>query len=90
MILLPSVLRPFRFPCGLPLAALAVTTAVLAVATGALAQERYRTPDEAVAALVDAVRSDALPPPEMFCVAWALLLSFTGAQVGTVPYGETP
>jgi hypothetical protein len=60
MILLPSVLRPFRFPCGLQLAALAVTTALLAVATGALAQERYRTPDEAVAALVDAVRSDAL------------------------------
>ena len=60
MILLPSVLRPFRFPCGLPLAALAVTTALLAVATGALAQERYRTSDEAVAALVDAVRSDAL------------------------------
>jgi Protein of unknown function (DUF2950) len=59
-ILLPSVLRPFRFPCGLQLAALAVTTALLAVATGALAQERYRTPDEAVAALVDAVRSDAL------------------------------
>jgi Protein of unknown function (DUF2950) len=60
MILRPSGLRPFRFPCGLPLAALAVTTALLAVAAGALAQERYHTPDEAVAALVDAVRYDAL------------------------------
>src|SRR5262245_9473593 len=60
MILLPSALRPLRFPYALRLAALAVTTAFLTVATGALAQERYRTPDEAVAALVDAVRTDAL------------------------------
>src|SRR5499427_5407967 len=59
MILLPSVLRPHRFPFVLPLAALAVTTVFLTVATGALAQGRYRTPDEAVAALVDAVRTDA-------------------------------
>jgi len=50
----------------LPLAALAVTTAFLIVATGALAQERYRNPDEAVAALVDAVRSDA--PQQMMRV----------------------
>ena len=60
MILLPSVLRPHRFPFVLPLAALAVTTVFLTVATGALAQGRYRTPDEAVAALADAVRTDAL------------------------------
>ena len=60
MILLPSVLRPQRFPFVLPLAALAVTTVFLTVATGALAQGRYRTPDEAVAALADAVRTDAL------------------------------
>src|SRR5262245_49397680 len=60
MILLPSVLRPHRFPCVLPLAALAVTTVFLTVATGALAQERYRNPDEAVAALVEAMRTDAL------------------------------
>jgi hypothetical protein len=60
MILLPSVLRPYWFPYGLPLAAIAVTTAFLTVATGALAQERYRTPDEAVTALVDAVRTGEL------------------------------
>ena len=42
------------------LAALAVTTAFLTVATGAFAQERYTTPDEAVEALVDAVRTDEL------------------------------
>ena len=60
MILLPSVLRPHRFPFVLPLAALAVTTVFLTVATGALAQGRYRSPDEAVAALADAVRTDAL------------------------------
>ena len=42
------------------LAALAVTTALLTVVTGAFAQERYTTPDEAVAALVDAVRTDEL------------------------------
>src|SRR6476469_5903904 len=59
MLLLPSVLRRCRFPCVLPLAALAVT-AFLTVATGVLAQERYRSPDEAVAALVDAMRNDAL------------------------------
>jgi len=44
----------------LRLAALAVAAALLTVATGAVAQERYRTPDEAVAALVDAVRSGEL------------------------------
>jgi hypothetical protein len=41
-------------------AALAVTTVLFTIATGALAQERYRTPDKAVAALVDAMRSGAL------------------------------
>jgi hypothetical protein len=66
MIFLPSVLRPYRFPCVLPLAALAVTTVFLTVATGALAQERYRSPEEAVAALVDAVRTDA--PQQMMRV----------------------
>jgi DUF2950 family protein len=60
MILLSSVLRPCQFRYVLRLAALAVTAAFLTVATGALAQERYRTPDEAVAALVDAVRTDTL------------------------------
>jgi Protein of unknown function (DUF2950) len=59
MILLPLALRPCLLPCVLRVAALAVTTAFLTIATGALAQERYRTPEEAVAALVDAMRSDA-------------------------------
>jgi DUF2950 family protein len=59
MILLFSVLRACRCPCVLPLAVLAVTTVFLTVATGVLAQERYRSPEEAVAALVDAVRTDA-------------------------------
>jgi hypothetical protein len=50
----------------LPLAALAVTTVFLTVATGALAQGRYRSPDEAVAALADAVQADA--PQQMMRV----------------------
>ena len=66
MMLLPSVLRPHRFPFVLPLAALAVTTVFLTVATGALAQGRYRSPEEAVAALIDAVRTDA--PQQMMRV----------------------
>jgi hypothetical protein len=60
MILLSSVLRPYRFPYVQRLAALGVTAAFLTFATDALAQERYRTPDKAVAALVDAMRSEAL------------------------------
>jgi Protein of unknown function (DUF2950) len=60
MILLPSVLRPFRFAGGLPLASLALMTAFLTLATVALAQERYRTPEDAVTALVQAMRADAL------------------------------
>ena len=60
MILLSSVLRPGRFLYVLRLAALAVTTVFLTAATGALAQERYRTADKAVAALVDAMRSEGV------------------------------
>jgi len=60
MTLLPAVLRLNRFSYVLSIAALAVTTGFLTVATGALAQERYRSPDEAVAALADALRNDAL------------------------------
>jgi Protein of unknown function (DUF2950) len=60
VILLPTVVRLCRGPRVLRLAALAVAAALLTVATGAVAQERYRTPDEAVAALVDAVRSGEL------------------------------
>src|SRR5262245_23019268 len=59
-MLLPSTRRPYRFPCVVPLATLAVTTVFLTVATGVFAQERYRNPDEAVTALVDAVRTDSL------------------------------
>ena len=59
MIWPPSALG-CRVPCMSRLAALAVTTAFLTVATGAFAQERYTTPDEAVEALVDAVRTDEL------------------------------
>jgi hypothetical protein len=66
MILLPAVLRPYRFPYVLSLAAFAVTAAFLTVATGVLAQERYRSPEEAVAALVEAVRTDA--PQQMMRV----------------------
>jgi hypothetical protein len=43
-----------------------VTTVFLTVPTGALAQGRYRSADEAVAALVDAVRTDA--PQQMMRV----------------------
>src|SRR4029453_10204820 len=60
MIFLPSVLPAYRSHCVLLLAAFAVTTVFLTIATGAFAQERYRTPHKAVAALVEAVRSDAL------------------------------
>ena len=60
MNLLLSFLRPDRFLCVLSLAGLAAAMAFLTVATGALAQERYRSPEDAVAALVDAIRSDAL------------------------------
>jgi Protein of unknown function (DUF2950) len=66
MILLPAVVRPYRFSYILPLAAFAATTLFLIIATAAFAQERYRTADEAVAALVDAVRSDA--PQQMMRV----------------------
>jgi len=60
------LLRPYRFFSVLPLPVLAVMTVFLTVATGVLAQERYRSPEEAVAALVDAVRSDA--PQQMMRV----------------------
>src|SRR5262249_44360351 len=60
VISLPSVLRTCRAACVLRLATLAAAAAFLIVATAALAPERYRTPDEAVAALVDALRTDEL------------------------------
>ena len=46
MVFLPSVLRAYRFRCVLLLAAFAVTTVFLTIATGALAQERYRSPEQ--------------------------------------------
>jgi Protein of unknown function (DUF2950) len=60
VILLSSVLRPGRAGCGLRLVAFALTAPFLTVAMVAFAQERYGTPEEAVAALVDAVRFDEL------------------------------
>src|SRR5262245_2408492 len=57
MILLLPTLRRYRFPSVLPLV---LTMVLLTVATGALAQERYRTPDEAAAALIAAVRANEL------------------------------
>jgi len=55
---LPAFRQAPRFPFVLPFAAVAVTAVFLSVATSALAQGRYRSPDEAVAALVDAMRLD--------------------------------
>jgi Protein of unknown function (DUF2950) len=54
MILLPSALRRCRSSVLL----LVLTMVLLTVATGARSQERYRTVDEAVAALMAAVRYD--------------------------------
>jgi hypothetical protein len=62
MILLPAVLRPYRFSYILPLAAFAATTLFLIIATAAFAQERYRSPEDAVAALVGDNRLGPDPP----------------------------
>jgi hypothetical protein len=58
MIKRPSSSRPFSFP-SLPwwFACLAVATAFLTIANGAVAQQRYDTPDGAVAALINAARA---------------------------------
>jgi hypothetical protein len=57
MIKRPSSPRPHTFPSLRWFPVLAVATAFLTIANGALAQERYRTPDEAIAALINAARA---------------------------------
>src|SRR4030095_10518479 len=62
MIKRPSSPRPHTFPSLRWFSVLAVATAFLTIANGALAQERYRTPDEAVAALINAARAGSPAP----------------------------
>jgi Protein of unknown function (DUF2950) len=59
MIKRPSFPRPCSFPSLRWLTCLAVATAFLTIANGAVAQQRYNTPDEAVAALIRATRTGA-------------------------------
>jgi hypothetical protein len=59
MIKRPSFPRPRSFPSLRWLTCLAVATAFLTIANGAVAQQRYNTPDEAVAALIRATRTGA-------------------------------
>jgi Resolvase, N terminal domain/Protein of unknown function (DUF2950)/Helix-turn-helix domain of resolvase len=59
MIKRPSFPRPCSFPSLRWLTCLAVATAFLTIANGAVAQQRYNTPDEAVAALISATRTGA-------------------------------
>src|SRR5262245_10219658 len=56
MIKRPSFPRPCSFPSLRWLTCLAVVTAFLTIANGAIAQRRYNTPDAAVTALIEAVR----------------------------------
>ena len=56
MIKRPSFPRPCSFPSLRWLTCLAVVTAFLTIANGAVAQQRYNTPDAAVTALIEAVR----------------------------------
>ena len=58
MIELPSSPRPHSCP-SLRCTVLALATVFLTIANGALAQQRYNTPDEAVAALIGAVRANS-------------------------------
>jgi hypothetical protein len=57
MVEFPSSPRPHSFPLLRWFPILAVSMAFLTITNGALAQERYRTPDEAVAALINAARA---------------------------------
>jgi Protein of unknown function (DUF2950) len=59
MINLLSSPRPRAYPASWRLAPAAAATVFLMIATGAFAQERYKTPDEAVTALIDAARAAA-------------------------------
>jgi len=57
--MIPSFPRPCAFPFLRWLTCLAVVTAFLPIANGAVAQQRYNTPDAAVTALIEAVRAGA-------------------------------
>jgi Protein of unknown function (DUF2950) len=59
MVEFPSSPRPHSFPLLRWFPILAVATAFLTIANGALAQQRFRTPDEAVAALINAARASS-------------------------------
>jgi hypothetical protein len=57
MVELPSSPRPHTFRSLRWFPVLAVAGAFLTIASGAIAQQRYRTPDEAVAALINAAQA---------------------------------
>ena len=59
MIKRPSFPRPCSLPSLRRLTCLGVATALLTMANGAVAQQRYNTPDAAVMALIEAVRAGA-------------------------------
>ena len=59
MIKRPSFSRLCSFPSLRWLTCLAVVTVFLTIANGAVAQQRYNTPDAAVTALIEAVRAGA-------------------------------
>jgi hypothetical protein len=59
MVELPSSPRLHSFPSLRCFPVLAVATAFFTIANGALAQQRFRTPDEAVAALINAARASS-------------------------------
>src|SRR5262249_4163721 len=59
MIKRPSFPRPRSFPSLWWLTCLGVAAAFLTIANGAVAQQRYNTPDAAVTALIEAVRVGA-------------------------------
>jgi Protein of unknown function (DUF2950) len=61
MIRIPSTPRSRHLSSVRHLARAAATMAFLTVATGTFAQERYKTPDEAVAALIDAAKAADRP-----------------------------
>jgi hypothetical protein len=59
MIKRPSFPRPCSFPSLRWLTCIAMVTAFLTIANGAVAQQRYNSPDAAVTALIEAVRAGA-------------------------------
>jgi hypothetical protein len=57
MVELPSFPRLHIFPSLQWSPVLAIATVFLTIASGAMAQQRFRTPDEAVAALINAAQA---------------------------------